>query len=129
MSSYVIFNGSEEKRGQTHPDIVGPFTDHAAAATWLEDNPAVDSWLEFERSCHGGWPTAIIVSADTATDPGQWEADNGDDEDGDDEDDVDPTSHAYLAGVAAAQRADLGDFFERSLEKAQAALARERTAE
>jgi hypothetical protein len=73
VCTYVVLNGSEEKHGQINPDIIGPFDDQAAAFEWLEGD-GYKAWLKFEIDCHGGWPTAIIVSDETAISPEQWEA-------------------------------------------------------
>jgi hypothetical protein len=130
LSAYIMFIGTEEKQGVLDPDIVGPFEDAAAANAWLDGdveagwygpcNSRVARWFDTNADLYGGYPAIHVICDANATNPGEWH---------DDDEAIDPTSAGYLAGAAAGERADLGDFAEQAERRAREALARKRNAE
>lgn len=83
MSAFIIFIGTEEKRGVLNPSIVGPFDSHEAAEVWLAEGestagwygptrPEIAGWFDAQASMYGGYPTIHIVSERTAEDPTSW---------------------------------------------------------
>jgi hypothetical protein len=100
MSSFIVLNGSEEKVGQAHPGILGPFADHDTAVAYL-NSPQIAMWEKVQRGLFGGWPTALIVSDQTCEDPVRWM--NGWYEEEADEEEF--SAEGYVAGIAAGDRA------------------------
>lgn len=86
MAAYVVLIGTEEKHGTLEPDVIGPFKDEAELEAWLTGpaealqyrnlRPDVASWLRTEADLWGGYPALHVVTPESATDPGRWEAEN-----------------------------------------------------
>jgi len=67
--AYLIFFGSEEKNGQTDPQIL-EFESVAHRDAWLErgGQKYIDCIAETDGSLNGGWPTWHFISPDPERD-------------------------------------------------------------